>query len=111
MTATTPSSSIALVLTTESDRHRARSLAHALIERRLAACVSMRDVESVFRWDGQLVDDSEVELVIKTTPDRVIGLCAAIVELHSYDLPEVVVLHAAAAQGYGRWVRDEVSAN
>lgn len=99
---------LALVLTTESDRDRARTIAEGLIERRLAACVTLRDVRSVYRWDGRVEDGAEVELVVKTTMDGVAAAVAAITELHSYSLPEIVVLDAEASASYARWVDSEV---
>lgn len=99
---------IALVLTTEADRGRARTLARSLVDRKLAACVSVRAVESVYRWEDEVVDGAEVEVVVKTTPIGVAAVCAAIDELHSYDLPEIVVLDAVASAAYGGWVVGEV---
>ena len=108
MTEMTSRDGLALVLTTESDGDRARAIAEALIERRLAACVTLRDVRSVYRWDDRVEDGAEVELVVKTTMGGVTMAIAAITELHSYALPEIVVLDAQASASYARWVDSEV---
>lgn len=87
----------------------APDLARALVDRRLAACVNLVEVRSVYRWEGTIQDDPETLLVIKTTPARFAALRDAVVELHSYDLPEVVAIPASdALTGYAGWVEAEV---
>ena len=103
-----PTAPIALVMTTEGDAERAAGLADALIERRVAACVTLYDIRSVYRWEGEVVEDTEVQLVIKTDIATVARVRTAIAELHSYDIPEVVVIEGDAAADYAAWVADEV---
>lgn len=84
---------IRIVLTTLDTAEKARSLAHALVERRLAACVNLVDrVHSVYRWQGVVETADEWLLIIKTVADRVDTLQAAFRELHPYETPEFVVL-------------------
>ena len=87
----------------------APDLARALVERRLAACVNLVEVRSVYRWEDALQDDPETLLVIKTTGARFADLRAAVVQLHSYDLPEVIAVATAdALPDYAAWVAREV---
>lgn len=90
----------------------AEKIARALVERRLAACVNLiAGVRSFYRWEGELCDDAETTLLIKVTPEGVESLREAIVELHPYSVPEVVVLPVNADQShqpYVDWVRAEV---
>lgn len=97
-------SEVAVVVTTEGSRGHARALGHLLIERRLAACVTVSEVQSVYQWDGRVVEDDEVQLVIKVAPDRVADVTSTILETHSYDLPEVLVFSAGATPEYAAWV-------
>ena len=99
---------VVIVLTTEASGDLARSLARNLVERRLAACVSFRELRSIYRWNGDIVEDDEVQLAIKTSPTSVDGLVATITELHSYDVPEILVMEARAAASYAAWVSGEV---
>jgi periplasmic divalent cation tolerance protein len=99
---------VAMVMTTEASGDLARSLARKLVERRLAACVSFRELGSVYRWNGDIVDEDEVQLIIKTSPTSVDAMMATIAELHSYDLPEILVLEARASAAYADWVSGEV---
>lgn len=84
----------------------AEALATAVVERRLAACVNVvPGVRSIYRWKGGVEKDEERLLVIKTTDDRLEELRAAIVELHSYEVPEVVALRVVGGHApYLDWV-------
>ena len=78
-----------LVLTTAGSEEEARKIAHALVERKLAACVNIvPQIESVYRWQGKVESAREWLLLIKTTSEKFSVVRDAIRELHSYDLPE-----------------------
>jgi periplasmic divalent cation tolerance protein len=82
-----------LVLTTAESEDQARGLAGALLERRLAACVNLLPgLRSLYRWQGELRDDREILLLIKTTTGRFEEVRSTIRELHSYELPEILAL-------------------
>jgi len=82
-----------LVMTTAESPDQARSIAEALVEQRLAACVQLLPgVRSIYRWQDKLREDVEILLLIKTTIAGFESLCAAIHELHSYELPEILAL-------------------
>lgn len=101
---------IVIVLSTAPDDDRAEQWARQLVDERLAACVNVHaPMVSVYRWQGQVERDSERQIVIKTTRERLPALEARINELHTYELPEFVVV--AVDQGsaaYLAWVRDQV---
>jgi periplasmic divalent cation tolerance protein len=83
----------AIVLSTVDSRESAQKIAHALVERRLAACVNIvSGVESVYRWKGQIESVQELLLVIKTASDRFPQVRDALRELHPYELPECVMV-------------------
>lgn len=98
-----------LVLTNLGDVGSARRIARELVERRLAACVNMLPgVQSVYRWQGAVEEESEITLLIKTTTARYAELEAAIRALHPYQLPEVIALPIAnGLPAYLDWVRQE----
>src|SRR5438270_12948063 len=82
-----------IVLTTAGSQEEARKIAHALVDRRLAACVNIVPrIESVYRWQGKVESSSECLLLIKTTADRFPAVRDALGELHSYELPECVAV-------------------
>ena len=88
----------------------AQKIARALVEERLAACVNVvPGVMSVYRWQGAVEQQTELLLVIKTTSERVDALKARILELHPYELPEVVVLPIRGGHGaYLAWIEEQV---
>ena len=87
----------------------AGSLARALVESGLAACVNIvPGVLSVYLWKGELCEDGESTLLIKTATERVDALSSRIRALHSYEMPEIVVLDAddsLSDRRYVDWVR------
>lgn len=95
-----------LVISNLPDRAAAESLAHALVERRLAACVNiLPPCLSVYRWQGAVEQADEVPLLIKTTRARYAELEAALSELHPYSVPEIIALPLAAGlPAYLDWV-------
>ena len=99
-----------IVLTTAGSREEAEKIAHALVERRLAACANIvGPVHSVYRWQGQVESAAEHLLLIKTTASLFDAVAAAIRELHSYDLPECIQLPIEAGSAeYLKWIEDSV---
>ena len=99
-----------LVLTTAGDEAEARTIARELVERRLAACVNIVPrVQSVYRWEGKIETAEEFLLIIKTNKTRGADVQAAIRELHSYDLPECIVISMDDGSAeYLEWIQDSV---
>lgn len=100
---------ILVVTTTVDSAAAATTLARSIVEQRLAACVQIdRDVTSLYRWKGDLCEDREARLVIKTLPAREAALRAFLAEHHPYQLPQFVATTLRASAEYAQWVRDEV---
>lgn len=109
----TPTDEAALVcLCACPDADTARTLGRALVDARLAACVQLvPGVESIYRWQGAVETAAEVLLVIKCPRDRFAELQARLVDLHPYDVPELVALPAVAGlPAYLHWVTDSTRA-
>ena len=88
---------IAIVLTTVGADERAEQLARQLVDERLAACVNVHPpMVSLYRWKGAVERETECQIVIKTTRDRLAALEARLRELHPYELPELVVIVVAS---------------
>ena len=90
----------------------APDLAKALVEEQLAACVNIIPaVRSIYRWQGELCDDTEALMVAKTTAERLTRLTARLGELHPYDVPEIVSIALEPGEGnaaYLEWVAASV---
>jgi len=105
------SDEVLLVLSNLPDLASAESLAQALVEQRLAACVNiMAPCRSVYRWEGRLEQAAEVPLLAKTTRDRYAALEACIRSRHPYTLPEIIAVRVECGLAeYLRWVGDETA--
>ena len=86
-------SMVAVVYTTIDNVQDARKIAHTLVEEQLVACVNIiPNIESVYRWKGKIEEDNEYVLIAKTVDDNVKKTIQRIEEIHTYDLPDIVVL-------------------
>jgi periplasmic divalent cation tolerance protein len=100
-----------IVLTTVGDRREAARMAEDLVSEGLAACVSaIPGVTSVYRWRGKMERAREVMLFVKTSGKRLDGLISRIKELHSYEVPEILVLKVERGlPEYLRWMEGSLS--
>jgi periplasmic divalent cation tolerance protein len=100
-----------VVLVTAPAEEEAARIARALVEEGLCACASVvGPVRSIYKWEGQVCDDVESLIVMKTRRALFARLEARVRQLHSYDVPEVIGLDVAAgSEPYLRWI-DEVTA-
>ncbi len=101
-----------IVLMTAPDAEVAATIARALVDERLAACVNVvSGVRSIYRWQGNVEEGAEVLLLAKTRADRCAALAARVEALHPYELPELVVLPVeGGSERYLDWVLSESSA-
>jgi periplasmic divalent cation tolerance protein len=95
-----------LILVTASPRAEAKRIAHALVEERLATCVNLiGGVHSVYRWKETVETADEVLLLIKTRQEKVDAVRTRVHELHSYEVPEFLVLDIAdGSSAYLEWI-------
>ena len=107
-----PGSSVVAVLTTAPSAEVADRIGTALVEERLAACANLvPGVSSVFRWKGEVQRETETLVVLKTTTSRLGELRRRLVELHPYEVPEMIALDVREGHPpYLEWVRAEVEA-
>lgn len=100
-----------IVLTTAGSEEEARKIAHALVERSLAACVNVvPQVTSIFRWQGRVEEAHEWLLLVKTTEAAFDEVRRVIAELHSYELPECISLAIEnGSSRYIEWIAESVS--
>lgn len=100
---------VVIILTTAPE-DRAESIARALVDEKLAACANVcTPMTSFYRWRGAVERDTERQLVIKTTREQVEAVRVRLGELHSYELPEFLVVGVDDGSGaYIDWVKDSV---
>ena len=97
-----------LVLTSEASQRQAEELAQALLQRRLAACISLLPSQAHYHWQGELESAAEVQLLIKTLTEKRDALHRAVLELHSYTTPMWLEWAVRSDEAYGAWLRTEV---
>jgi periplasmic divalent cation tolerance protein len=94
-----------VVLTTVGTKQFANDLAHSIVEARLAACVQIQAVQSVYRWKGKVSAEPEWLLTIKTTDGKYAELEQHIRANHSYETPEIVRMPiAGGSKEYLAWI-------
>ena len=95
-----------VVLTTVSSEEVARTLVHGLVGDRLIACGTIfGPARSIYRWEGQVIEDDETVIIMKTPSDRWEALRAAIQDRHPYEVPELLALPVwDGLDAYLRWV-------
>jgi periplasmic divalent cation tolerance protein len=102
---------VVVVLTTVPTGGKGEEIGRTLVEERLAACVNvLAPMTSIYRWRGAIERESEQQIVIKTTRNRVPALKARLAALHPYELPEFLVLAVAdSSSAYFEWIGQETS--
>ena len=98
------------ITTTIGSLEAAKSLAREVLAQKLAACVQLdQGVISLYRWKGELREEPEVRLVIKSAPGCEAPLRALFEQHHPYELPQFLVQRMSASEAYREWVRAEVA--
>lgn len=91
--------------TSDADR-----IAHTLVDERLAACVNTIECSSVYRWEGDVVEDEEVILLAKTTDERADALIERVEALHPYDVPCIELFEEAdVLDAFAQWRADSTA--
>jgi periplasmic divalent cation tolerance protein len=97
-----------VVLVTVSSSEEGQTIARALVEEQLAACVNCWPIQSTYMWKGEVHQDAEWQLIIKTRLDCLTLIEQRVNELHSYDVPEFIALPiVSGAAPYFNWIADQ----
>ncbi len=104
------SSDYVVIFCTASAETEAEAIASALTEEKLAACVQiLPSINSFYRWEGRVHNDREYLMMIKTVSQNLEAVKSRIIELHSYDVPEIIALPVAGgSEKYLGWIRSSV---
>ncbi len=94
-----------VVLVAAGSPEEARSIARASVERKQAACAQIMPIQSVYEWEGAIEEDSEHLVLLKSHRDSYAALEQTVLELHSYDVPEILVLPVSEGHApYLQWL-------
>jgi len=98
-----------VVILSTSPCDEAERIAERLVDEHLAACVNITEVRSIFHWEGELCNEKESLMVIKTKRAMVETVISRIREIHPYEIPEIIVLPIAGGyDAYLSWISNEV---
>lgn len=97
-----------IVMVTAASKEEASTIANALIDANLAACVSLMPIHSVYRWQGEVEHADEWQLLIKTDLAKFAAIESKIREIHSYEVPEVIALPILnGSSPYLNWIAEQ----
>jgi len=98
-----------VIFVTASSEEEAEKIAQSLVEKRLVACVNIiKDVQSVFRWKGKILDEKELLLIIKTRKKLYKNVEEEVKNLHAYEVPEIIALPIiSGSKDYLYWIDSE----
>jgi periplasmic divalent cation tolerance protein len=99
-----------VILVTAASHGECKKIARHLVETRLAACVNIsQPVESIYRWEGQVAEEGEFLLIIKSTRELFPEIKSEISKIHSYHTPEIICLPVIdGSRNYLQWISDSV---
>lgn len=81
-----------LIYITTGDENEARKIGRTLVEEKLVACVNFRPIKSIYRWEGEIEEEEEIAMLVKTRAELADKVIERVKELHSYEVPCIVSL-------------------
>ena len=98
-----------LLITTAPNQLLAKEIAKELIERNLAACVSIKEIKSIYKWKGNIEENKEFELNIKSMPENLNELTLILKEKITYEVPEIIYKIFDSENSYFQWIEESIS--
>ena len=100
---------ILLLITTESNSEIAKNIAKLLVQKKLAACVSLKEIYSIYEWEGEIEETKEVEITIKSKPEFKNNLIVFLQKMTSYDVPQIIYKKFNSEKKYLNWLNKSFS--
>jgi len=102
---------VAVIISTFPSIEEAEKVGGKLVEEGLAACVSLLECRSIYKWEGKLEDSPEILILAKTADDLLEEAREFIAENHPYEVPEILSIHIDDVdEGYRKWLLASVRA-
>ncbi|MCL2115963.1 MAG: divalent-cation tolerance protein CutA [Methanobrevibacter sp.] len=101
---------MAIIYITTSNEEEALEIGTFIVKKRLAACSNIiKDMKSIYWWEGNLENDDEAILILKTIEEKVDEIITKVKEIHSYENPCIIALPVIkASDSYLNWLKDEI---
>ena len=100
---------ILLIITTVPNLLLAEQIAKLLIKKDLAACVSIKEIKSIYKWQGSIEENKEFELTIKSLPKNLNELTLFLKERITYEVPEIIYKIFDSEKSYFKWLEESIS--
>ena len=97
-----------ILITTVPNQLLAKEIAKELIERNLAACVSIKEIKSTYKWKGNIEENKEFELTIKSLPEKLNELTLILKEEINYEVPELIYKIFNSENFYFQWIKESI---
>ena len=95
---------ILLLITTEYNKKEAKKIAKLLLKKKLAACVSLKEIYSIYEWERKIEEVNEVEITIKSKPEFKNAVIVFLQKMSSYDVPQIIYKKFNSEKKYRNWV-------
>ena len=98
-----------ILCTTVSNKYCAEKIARKLLNDKLAACVSIKEINSFYLWDEKIHNDSEYEVTIKSKPEKLDNLINFLKIEIGYDIPQIIYKKFESEKNYYKWVEESIN--
>ena len=100
---------VLLLITTVPNKLLAKQIAKELVKRKLAACVSIREIKSIYKWQGNIEENKEIEITIKSLPENLNELTLILKEKITYEVPELIYKIFDSENSYFQWLKESIN--
>ena len=100
---------VLLLITTVPSQLFAEQIAKELIEKKLAACVSIKEIKSIYKWQGNIEENKEFEITIKSLPENLNELILILKEKISYEIPQLIYKIFDSENSYFQWMKKSIN--
>ena len=97
-----------LLITTVPNQLMAEEIAKELIKGKLAACVSLKEIKSIYKWQGNIEENKEIEITIKSLPENLNELTLKLKERINYEVPELIYKIFDSENSYFEWIKESI---
>tara|TARA_B100000674_G_scaffold121538_1_gene92875 strand:+ start:200 stop:511 length:312 start_codon:yes stop_codon:yes gene_type:complete len=100
---------VLLLITTVPTQLEAEKISKELIERKLAACISIKEINSIYIWQGNIEENKEFEITIKSLPENLNELTLILKEITTYEVPELIYKIFDSENSYFQWIKESIN--
>ena len=99
---------VLLLITTVPSRLMANQIAKELIERDLAACISIKQIQSIYKWQGNIEENKEFEITIKSLPENLNKITLILKDRVTYEIPQLIYKIFDSENSYFQWIKESI---